>query len=328
MTSRDQHRWATHSWLIRHWGQLVRLVITASAVAFAAWVLVQGSAELQAYPIRLNILPLIASFLVSCPGFVLAALTWRRILGCYGIRQSARDDLRIYSYGTVALALPGGIWSIISRSAGYQRLGVSPGRVAAASVIETLVIGVASLAVYAVAVVLHPQISLWQRPEIGAGFAALVLIVIHPRVFTPFSRWLQQRTRSGSETLLVDFTLRELVSWIFLEALVVLIGGLAVLVLLNSLGESPETVIIPVIAAWAAASAASNLFFWLPGTPILRDGVMILVLAPSLSLPIALIFAILLRVWAITSLLIIAGLIWMFLYLLPAWRGSTPAPNR
>ena len=65
--------------------------------------------------------------------------------------------------------------------------------------------------------------------------------------------------------------------------------------------------------AWAAAAAVGNLLFWLPATSLLRDGALILALTPALPMPVAVLFAVLARVWSIGALLALAGLTWLFL---------------
>jgi hypothetical protein len=288
---------------------LIWVLLLASAAVAVLW----RSFDSLKQSVQLNAPLVIVSFLLECAGLLVAVPVWRHILACYGVRQSARDDWRIYCYSALGVILPGGIWSIVSRSALYHRLGVSRLQVATASVVETFVMGIAAAGVYGVAVLLRPSINLWQRPVIGFGFAFLALLLIHPRIFGSLSGWMLKRSKPGKELLTLDFGFRELAAWIGLESVVVLSGGLALFVFLTSLIMVQPAVLVQVIAAWAAASAISNLFFWLPGTPVLRDGAMILALTPGLPLPVALIFVALVRIWSIVSLLVVAGFAWLLL---------------
>jgi hypothetical protein len=56
----------------------------------------------------------------------------------------------------------------------------------------------------------------------------------------------------------------------------------------------------------------------LPGTSLLRDGLLVLALTPTLALPVAILFAVLSRFWSIGALLISVGLTWLVLDL-PTW---------
>ncbi len=88
-------------------------------------------------------------------------------------------------------------------------------------------------------------------------------------------------------------------------------GGCALFVLLSSVTFVPVSVLGQLIAAWAAAVAVGNLFFWLPATFLLRDGALVVAVSGSVTLPIAVLFAVLTRVWMIASTLLLAGLIWI-----------------
>ncbi|HET7091214.1 MAG TPA: hypothetical protein VFL17_21480 [Anaerolineae bacterium] len=294
-------------------GKAVSSILVIIALGVAILSFVREGSDLLRQPIQLNIPLVLLSLLIASSGLLIAIHTWRRILAGYGVRQPIRHDLRIYSYSALGLILPGGIWAIVGRSAFYRRLGVSGLRIATASVVETFVIGVAAMGVYAVSVIVRPDLSFWQRPEIGLGFSLLVLLLIHPRVFNRLSGWMLRRSKRGEAILLVEFGLAELVGWICLESVVVLIGGLAWFVLLTSLIAVPGTVLVQMISAWAAALAVGSLFFWLPGTAFLRDGAMIVALTPSLPMSVAVIFVLIVRIWSIASLLIIAGAVWLLL---------------
>lgn len=291
----------------------IRFLMMILFAGAAVIILIQGGSQLFALSVRLDPLLVLLSFMISSAGLLLCIATWRLILAGYGVRQTVRDDLRIYAYSMLGVVLPGGIWTIASRAALYNRLGANTLRVTTASVVETFLTGIGALAVYAVTAIVQPGTELWQRPELGVGVAILFLFLVHPSVFNPLCRWILNQAGQGHEALQVNFSLRELGMWIALETLVVTIGGGALFVLLNSLIATPTTVLVQMISAWAAAVAISNLLFWLPGTAVLRDGVMILALSPSLPVAFALIFVMLARIWAIASILLIAGLIWLLL---------------
>jgi len=270
----------------------------------------QGSELLQA-GIRLNIPLVVLSFAVECAGLLIAVPLWRRILTYYGIHQRWQDDLRLYCYSALGAVLPGSIWTIASRSILYQRLGCSGARVAAAGVIEALLIGVAATGVYGAISILHPGMGFWRQPAIGTAVLVLALVLLHPRMFNRIGAEVIARTGRAQGQAIPPFRLRSLLTWVMLEALMVVIGGTALFILLLSFIGVRADVWVQVVAAWAAASVAGNLFFWLPGTAILRDGVLVLAVRPSLNLPTAVLFAVLARAWSFISLLIVAALIWL-----------------
>ena len=303
--------------LVRHLprvqpSRVISSILLSLAVIAAIVVLVKGGGELLRQPLHLDPFLVTLSVLVACCGLLLVAIpVWRRILTSYGIHRSVRDDVRNYCYGALGVALPGSIWSIVGRSALYARQGVSGLHVATASVVESLVVGVAATIVYAIASIIRPGASFWQRPEIVIGFAMLASVLIHPRIFNGLVSRAWKLTKRPGEPLAVNCGSWELAAWIGLEAVVTVIGGIALFVLLLGFTAVPSWMLIQIIEVWAIAVVAGNLFFWLPGTFILRDGVFVIALAQVMSLPAALIFALLARLWTILSLLILATFVWL-----------------
>ncbi|NOR82069.1 MAG: hypothetical protein GQ526_01085 [Ardenticatenales bacterium] len=270
-------------------------------------VLINDSRRLLDYSFHLDPLLVLLSFVIECSGLALAVPVWRQILARLGSRSSYRNDLRIYCYSMLGVILPGGFWPMVGRAALYERQGISGLRVAAASIVEFVVVGLAGLLVYSLATLLDPTESVWQRPVLALAITVAALALIHPPVFNRIIRWLLQRSRRAVEP---PVTLRyaELGRWVALEGLVLGIGGTAVYVLLRSLAAVPPSLFVPVVGAWAAAAVAGNLFFWMPGTPVVRDGAMALVLTQSLPLSTSILFVLLIRVWTIFSILAVAVL--------------------
>ncbi|HKZ87474.1 MAG TPA: hypothetical protein VJ793_27930 [Anaerolineae bacterium] len=307
-------------------GRFASATMLAIAIGVAVVLLARGGSSILKQSAAIDVRLVILSFVIECSGLLIAVPVWRQILASYGIHQPARNDLLIYCYSLLGTVLPGGIWSMMSRSVLYGERGISGVRVASASVVEALATGIAATGVYAIASTLQPGMSLWQRPEIGFGSAFVALILLHPRVFNGLVRRVWIWSKRADEPISIGLRPGKLMGWIGLEVIVVLIGGLALFILLASLVGVSDIVAIQVITAWAAASAAGNLFFWLPGTFVLRDGALILALSSSLPVSVAVLFAILARVWTIGSLLALAGLVWLVLDL--PYRNRRPIPHR
>jgi hypothetical protein len=302
------------------WAKVGSFILMGTALAAAGAILLRQSNNPLLRSIHLDPVWIVLSFVAFCPGFLVAVAVWHRVLVRFGIQRPFRVTLRIYSYSAIAVALPGSIWPIAGRSLLYQREGANGLRVATASVVESFAIGIAAMAVYAVGVMAWPDMHLWSRPELGIGVASTVFLLLSPPVFNRLSSWALARTKGHTEPAAVSIRAKDLLGWVALECLVVVIGGIALALLLSSLVVVPVTLLPRVVIAWAAASAIGNLFFWLPATSLLRDGALILALTPTLPMPLVILFALLVRVWSITSLLIIAGLIWLWLDC-PLWTG-------
>ncbi len=151
------------------------------------------------------------------------------------------------------------------------------------------------MGLYGLLSILRPEVSLFERPELGVLLTLLAVIFVQPRVFTPFLQWIAKISRRDIGEFSVSYRARDLGLWIGIEMIMILIGGLAIYLLLGSVTEPPPEAFFPILASWAAATAAGFLFFWVPGTPLLRDGAMILALSPILSLPTTLLFVVIIR---------------------------------
>ena len=243
----------------------MRWLFMPVVLAAVLLILFRSSRDLASQTFRVNPYLLGLSFLVECAGLMLAIVVWRWILASYNVRQPLRHDIRMYTYSILAVMLPGGIWAIVSRSMLYQRQGEDSIPVAAAGVIETLLLGMAGLGVYAVVSTLRPELSLLERPEIGIAIAILTLFLLQPKIFNRLISWALQKRKAAQ--VHVHFGWKDIAGWIVVEMVVVTVGGLAVFVLLASLTPVTADLLLPVIAAWSAASAGNQPFILCPGHP-------------------------------------------------------------
>ena len=294
-------------------GKIASALFIPTTVGIAIFLLIRDSIQLPINSIHLNIPLILLSFIVECAGLLIAIPIWRQILVSFDIKSLLRDDIRIYCYSALGAVLPGSIWTIAGRTLLYQKIGAKGFPVTSASLTETLIVGVAAMGVYLFSTFLRPEISLIKRPELGIIFSVLALLFIHPRVFNSTSNWLLKRTQKESSYQHIEYGFATLAFWLFFEIIVVIIGGLAAFILLKSLLPVSIDLLLPMIVSWAAAVAVGNLFFWIPGTPLLRDGAMVIALTTELSLPLALIIVALIRIWTIGSLLTLASLVWLFI---------------
>jgi hypothetical protein len=297
--------------------RLIGLMVMVAAVGFAVAVLAREGGALLKESIRLNPLAVAASCAVVWAGMLLAVVLWRRIAIGFGIRQPAATDLRFYAYSALGVVLPGSIWPLVGRAVLYQRVGESPLSVTAATVVEACITGAAAMAVYAVGVMLQPNSGLLAQPVLGVVAAVAALVMISPPVFNRLSNALLRRAGQPVGAVPIRLHAGELLIWWMIACLVILIAGVALYLLLNSLVDAPLELLGRLIVAWAAATVVGSLLFWMPATSLLRDGALVLALTPALGAA-AILFAVLARVWSIATLLLFAAVIWL-------WFDSPPA---
>jgi hypothetical protein len=101
--------------------------------------------------------------------------------------------------------------------------------------------------------------------------------------------------------------------WLLMETLVFALGGAGLFFMYASLSNAPYSLAATTIQAWTGSSVASNLLFWLPGSLVFRDGVLITIMAQRLATSTAILFAIFVRFWTTLSLILQAALTWLLL---------------
>jgi len=292
--------------------RLIGLTVTGIVSVVAFVVLIRDGRRLLTYSFRLDPLLVSLSFVVECTGLPLAVVIWRGVLGRFGSHLRYRDDFRIYCYSMLGIVVPGGFWPMVSRAALYERHGVASLRVAAASVVESVLIGLAGLMVYGLSSTLAPSENVWQHPVVALAAGALALVLIQPPVFNRMIDWLRRRVHLDDQQP-ISLRYVDLGRWLTIQGVIIVIGGGAVYLLLCGFTAVPSRLFLRVVSAWAIAAAAGNLFFWMPGTNVIRDGAMTLILMQALPASAAILFVLLVRVWTIASVLVVAALAWLFL---------------
>ncbi|MFQ5652586.1 MAG: hypothetical protein ACE5IY_21850 [bacterium] len=294
---------------MRRFGGPIFLIL---AIAAALVVLYLNGKQVLTYSFHLNPALVLLSLGIAFSGLGFVVLAWHLILARFGSRLSYHADLRIYCYSILGSTIPGGIWQLAGRVALYERQGVAGIRVTVATVVEFTLLGLAGLTVYGFTILLQRTETFWQRPEFVLIAAALAFVLVQPSIFNKFIIFILQRS-GGTDQPILPLRYRDLGGLLGLQVLTIVFGGSAIYVLLQSFVAVPIDLYITVVGAWGAGVAASNLLFWFPGKPVLRDGAMALVLAQALTPSLALIFVIVVRIWTIASIIIMAGLAWLFL---------------
>lgn len=295
--------------------KLISALILLAAVGFAVFYLLRNNTLAQLSNVHFNLIYLLSSFIIAYAGTLLGAIPiWRQILDKNGVHQTIQKDIRIYCYSTLGSVLPGRIWTVASRVTLYQQLDGSGLNVTAASLLENVIVGIAAFILYVMITIIQPDISLWAaQPWIGYIIVSGSLILIHPRIFQHILSFLLKMVRPGKTLPVGSYQIGDLLRWLFFEAIVTLLGGISIFMLLGSILPVSMQLLIPIIAAWAAGVSVGTLFFWLPGSMVLRDGAMVIILSPFISPASAILFVVMMRIWIIVSVLLLAGLVWLFL---------------
>lgn len=287
------------------WVRLAQVAFVAVAAYFLVAYLVRSWGTIQDFDWTLDPGWLVASgvaFLVYY--FAQAVFWWMLLRGC-GARSAFWPAASVWAKSILARYVPGNVFMFVGRAWMSHAQGLAVDRVSAAMVYEQA-LGVCS-ALLAIAV-LFP---FWEyRP----GLTALCLLAIpvlvalmHPRVFGPLAgRVLRLFHRPplditlGFGTVLVILCLFT-VDW--------LVAGAGAWLLARAVTGLEVDALPLCIVAYALAYAAGMVAFIIPSGIGVREAVLTASLARRLPGGVALVWALLLRVWVTAMELLFVGLV-------------------
>jgi uncharacterized membrane protein YbhN (UPF0104 family) len=194
-------------------------------------------------------------FVLACVALAAYYLTfvlgWIRILADWNIRITYSGALRAEMVSMLAKYVPGGVWTPAARVVAMRRAGVTDAAlVTAAMLIEAGISAVAGVIVFVVSLA---WVSGADAPLVPlVAFAVVVGILVQPRVFRPLSARVLRRFGHGEVPPLRRATMLLLLAF---YCATWVIGGIALWLLLRSVGAHPGVGTIPFLGGVAAVGA-------------------------------------------------------------------------
>jgi uncharacterized membrane protein YbhN (UPF0104 family) len=183
--------------------------------------------------------------------YLLFVIGWQWILRTLGVRVSYGVALQAEMASMLAKYVPGGVWTPAARIVWLRRFGVDQTSLVLGSIL--LEAGLSALAGVFVFVVSLGLVDAVDAPVVPlAAFAVVLLALIHPRVFVPLTGSIFRRFGGTAAPSLPYRTMLGLLafyagSW--------LVGGVALLFILRSLGGEASVAAIPYLGGTAAVGA-------------------------------------------------------------------------
>jgi glycosyltransferase 2 family protein len=182
----------------------------------------------------------IVEFVIGCAFlaayYLLFVLGWMRILSDWGHRISYPAALRAEMVSMLAKYVPGGVWTPAARVVAARRAGITDGALVTISMlIEAGLSAVAGVVVFVVSLFWVDGVNAPIWPLVV--FAAIVVVLLHPRVFCPLASRVLRRFGQGEMPPLRTSTM-----WLlfFFYSFTWIVGGVALWFLIRAVGGEPE----------------------------------------------------------------------------------------
>ena len=248
------------SWASRH----RRLLGAAQLIVLAAFFISLGWAlrhELHAAARDLDSANLVL-FALGCAAlgayYLVFVLGWMRILREWGIELSYPVALRAEMVSMLAKYIPGGVWTPAARVVAARRAGVTDAALVTSSMLlEAGLSAVSGVIVFVIALPFVDNVDAPLAPLVI--FGAVLAVLVQPRIFRPLAGKVLRRFGYAKE--LPNLRARTLSMLLVFYAGTWILGGLALWLLLRSVGAHPEAATIVFLGGTAAVGAIVAVLF-------------------------------------------------------------------
>jgi uncharacterized membrane protein YbhN (UPF0104 family) len=226
--------------------------------------------------------------LVTCIAPVLTLLAWRRILADLGSRIHLAEAGGIFFVGQLGKYLPGSVWAIVAQAEMGARLHIPRQR---SAVVGLLTVGLAAICGFIVGMPALPLL-LSRSSTASTGWALLLVIPLLVLVLWP--RLLNRAIALGLRVLRRQPLEHQLSGGTVLFSVVCFClswasTGVSVFILSRTLGDTADgsRLVLATVAGFSLAASLSMFTFVLPAGVGLREGLLVLLLGPVISVPAA-----------------------------------------
>lgn len=236
----------------RRWALVVlQLIAVGVLLFFLGWAFRGAWREAQPRLRHADFSDLAVSTAILTAYYLLFTIGWQRMLRAWGLRIPYSLALQAEMASVLAKYVPGTVWIPAARVAALRRVGIRRTSLVVASMLMEA--GLSALAGILVFFVSLTTVGFSSAPVLPLLALALVVVVgLHPRVFTPGIRRVLRRFGASD---LPPFPYSTMLGLVVFYAFTWLVGGAALFFLLRSLGGDPSVADIPYLGGIAAVSA-------------------------------------------------------------------------
>jgi hypothetical protein len=202
--------------------------------------------------------------------YLIFVIGWVIILRALGMRIGYADAVGAEMLSMLAKYIPGGVWTPAARVVAAKRLGLPPGPVLASVGYEAGLSAIAGVIVFALSLPHAPHVSLPVPLWTIIGFAVLLVVLLHPRIYGPLADRLLKRL--GDEPI-PRLPMRSTFGVLLFYGVTWLLGGLALRQMALAFGaDVPLSAIAYLGGASALGAIVAVLVVFAPSGLGVREG--------------------------------------------------------
>jgi len=266
----------------------VRVALLLLAVALGVGAAVRYGGDLRDSVADLHPAVLAGAFLAVLAGLAGNMLSWRALLAGLGSPLPLPASLRVFFLGQLGKYLPGSVWPLLAQMELAREHGVPRSR---GGTVGLVTVAISLLAALVLAAVTLPLTSADAVSSYGWAFLAVpvvAVLLLPPVVNRLLARMLRLARRPALERPLPGRAVAVSLAWATLSWLCY---GVHIALLAGNLGAQDNALLPLAVGGFALAWTVGFLVVLAPAGAGVREGVLVLVLAPVLDAPRALLVA-------------------------------------
>jgi len=276
---------------------IAALIAAGGSFLFLGFGIYRNWQELAQYEWNIDYRYLLASSAIYPVSFLLIASVWSLVIGRLGGFSDYRGNLQIYCYSGLAKYIPGTFWYVLGRAYFYEKKGVAKSLTALGSLWELALAAFSGLVVYLPLMIYSRQVYSGPLNYLLLLLVPLGFVVLYPSGFSAALKYVLKKQADNISLI----RRRDSLAWIALYALAWLLGGLAFYLQVNMIFPVPLAH-LPAVASFLVISGViSHLAFFIPAGLGIREVSLSLLLSTFVPLGIAVVIALIFRLWMTLS---------------------------
>lgn len=304
-------------------GRLLRMTIGAAVAIACLYFLGDRLArdwhKIPWHEVRLNVPLLVSAFLVMFVWMLVYGLTWKVLLAGMGERISLFNSVSILAISQIGKYIPGKLWFTVGRMYLAKKHGVSEAKTAVSTAMELALSLLGAVILFGFAVTLIPRGMVPSRVYLSFVLVPFCVVAVYPPILNRVAGFILKRLHQP--VFEVRMTFLRLLTVLGLFVLMWIIQGIGCFLLIRSFYPLDLSRLPMVAGAFALSWILGFIVLISPAGLGVREGIFTFALRLVMPEPVAIIAALLSRIWITVS----EGLLALVFTLLPR-RGKLKTP--